>query len=119
MRRPGPTDYIPSVEERTGGASPRGQVALTITAAFVISTLGKIDPKSKPHARDLMVAAAASNVWGWLVLVVILAIMSDFYSSQPLATAFGWLILLAAVLARGPQALDNLQALMDSKKGTA
>jgi hypothetical protein len=112
---------IPNVAAQTAG--DRRQILLTLTIAFGIAYLAKIsDVAASQGVKKLLTgkgddrspairALEAQNAVGWVILIVILSIGSDFETSRPLAVAFAWLILIASVLQNGEKAIKTLSAL--------
>jgi hypothetical protein len=54
----------------------------------------------------------------WIVLAVVLTGAAQFDSTSQLAAGFAYLILVAAILWYGPNALKNIQGLTGQKPGT-
>lgn len=109
-----PNQYAPNVQARTTGASPRQQVAFTTLGALGIVFLANMKKIGKAEAR-LSILMIVRGIVGWFVLFLTLAIASDFEATAPLATAFGWVILLTVLLVKGPAAVDTLAKAIPSE----
>lgn len=110
---------IPSgnVVDRYKMVSNRRKIVLGLLIAFMIRTLATIDTegakKGKPKIRK---AITEQNLVAWAVLASFLAIASDIDTTSDIAVAFTLLILVAALLTSGMDAIDNLNKLISSGK---
>lgn len=60
----------------------------------------------------------ARVVFGWLVVGGFLLILADIPATSELAVSFAYLMLVAALLAAGPAAFDNLTRLVTKASAT-
>lgn len=120
LRRPLPRPSIPDVRSRLAGN--RRQITLALIVAFVIQVVSQVkEPSGKDKLTQAKLAAGGTNFIAWIVVVMFLAIASDFDATSDLARAFALLILLTVLLRSGPKAMENVQKLTEqgSKEAAA
>lgn len=110
---------IPSgnIVDRYKLQSNRRKIVLGLLLAFVIRILATIDADgAKKGKSKVKNALSGQNLIAWAALASFLAIASDIESTSDIAVAFALLILVAAILTSGPDALDNLDKLIKGGK---
>lgn len=116
-----PGTYAPDVQVRTTGASVRQQIVFTTFLAFAVSFIAKFEPYTRNRKGNKVFTREDTakvlqltfrGIVGWVVLLLILSAASDFETTQELATAFAWLILISAILFNGQDALNVLLRLV-------
>jgi hypothetical protein len=110
---------IPSgdIVDRYRMVSNRRKIVLGLLLAFVIRILATMDAEgAKKGKSKVKEALKEQNLIAWAVLASFLAIASDIESTSDIAVAFTVLILIAAILSSGPDALDNLDKLVKGGK---
>jgi len=111
-----PYNAIPNVEERTTGASRRGQVFGLLMLAFVINGLSKAGSvKNESETKVFFKSLATNNLPAWAFLWVVLTLASDFDSTTDLALAFAVLIFLASLILNGEKTFKYIQQRIDTK----
>lgn len=61
----------------------------------------------------------ARMVLGWLIVGGMLIVLADIPATSDLAVSFAYLMLIAALLAAGPAAFDNLTRLVNKPTSEA
>jgi hypothetical protein len=65
--------------------------------------------QTTPPAPNLLAA--------WIVIIIFLLVLANFESTEQLAAAFAYLILVAVIFAQGQAALDGLTNFINSSFG--
>lgn len=98
--------------------SARRKIVLAMLLAFVIRILATVKADDAVAGKGLGFKSAieGQNLIAWGVLVAMLSLASDIDATSDIAVAFAFLILVAALLSSGTDAIKNLDTLITGGK---
>lgn len=106
--------YVPNLEQRTVGATPRYQLLLLIGGAALVrfaAGMGERYDASGKQANDRNLARSGLQsvpIIPWIAIYVVFAIAVDFDATRDLAIAFALLLFVMTLITRGQSAATNI-----------
>ena len=86
----------------------RSQILFTLGVAFAINFASLYRPDQLDRAKEAHTAGKQVDIIGFALLTITLVAASDFQTTQQLALAFAWLILIATLALHGTQAFKHI-----------
>jgi len=117
--RSSPSNWVPN-PQAPFQRSTANQVLIATMIAFMMAAAGDLNNHKLDNGTIGIGSFGRSlierNLPAWGIVFVVLIIMSDIESTNQLAAAFAWLIALAVILNKGPDAFKNLQFIVNGQK---
>ena len=112
--RPASMSVLPNVAQANDAASDRQKIVTALAAAFGIRLLAHLDKDFRSeNATKFYQTLLSQNLLAWVVMVSILALLSDFDTTRDVAVALAFLIFIAVLLQSGLPMAENVQAWID------